>query len=171
MKSEGVCVWWWWWGCKINNEGCVTTHMWAKMRPLSLILKQMSANLNHSKIATEHYFELLVVQRNSPLHLLRCSLSVVSRLADLIVCNVTCTKLLRKTSSWIYNLLSSLCLSFPSRLSSLPRLYWKRRFEIWILFIAKNSVCFWNVPPVVSWHILSVWWLVECVAEYSLALC
>lgn len=164
MKRGGGAM-----GGKINNEGCVTTHIWAKMRLFGLIWKQMSANLNHSKIATEHYLEL--VQRNSLLRLLRCTLSVFSCLVDLIMCNVTCTKLLHKTSSWIYNLLSSLCLSFPSYLSSLPRLYWKRRVEIWIPFIANTSVCFWNVPPVVGWNVLSVWWLVECVPKYSLALC
>lgn len=156
-------------GDKINNEGCVTTHIWVKMRLFGFIWKQMSANLNHSKIATEQYFEL--AQRNSTLRLLYCSLSVFSCLVDFIVCNVTCTKLLHKTSSWIYNPLSSLCLSLPSCLSSLSCLYWKRRVEIWIPFIANTPVCFWNVPPVVDWHVLSAWWLVECVAEYSLALC
>lgn len=37
-------------GVEINDEGCVTTHIWAKKRLFGLIWKQTSTNLNHSKL-------------------------------------------------------------------------------------------------------------------------
>lgn len=37
-------------GVEINDEGCVTTHIWAKKRLFGLIWRQTSANLNHLKL-------------------------------------------------------------------------------------------------------------------------
>lgn len=87
--------WWWRGGVEINNEGCVTTHIWAKKKLFGLIWKQTSANLNHSKLPQCTVLKLAL--RDSTLHLLY--LSVFFSLADLIVYNVMCTKPLLKTSS------------------------------------------------------------------------
>lgn len=152
-------------GVEINNEGCVTTHIWAKKRLFGLIWKQTSANLNHSKLPQCTVLKLAL--RDSTLHHLYLSLSF--SLVRTLSCVMWCAQSLFSkhqaefTTSFqvfVFHLLPL----FPLFLVVIKKDVLRYESLLWPTLQFAPEMCSQWLPGT-----FGVRWLVEYVAEYSLA--